>query len=280
MTGLCGPSSPSDPPGDILHIYYIKGRLSDEGCLTGSDFIGNWEEEDTSFLFFSTPAPDRIENLLTGQPHLVLMDQFRMSYDDWHGEPIQPMAAGRFRIMPPWRTIDIDSDEIPLILDPGVVFGVGNHPTTRDCLACLERLFDQHPIVSALDLGTGTGVLAIAAARLGSTVSLAVDNNFLAANTARQNIRINDLDDRVFVACGSALDFIYYPSDLIMANIHFDVMRDLIGAPGFFTHKWFILSGLLRSEADKISALLDDSPATISDRLVRDGIWHTFYGYI
>jgi ribosomal protein L11 methyltransferase len=280
VTGLPRQDSSSPAPGDILHIYYIKGRLSDEECLTGSGFIGNWEEENTSFLFFSIPAPDRIETLLQGQPHLVFMDQFRMSYDDWHGEPIRPMAAGRFWIMPPWKTTDIDSGQIPVILDPGVVFGVGNHPTTRDCLACLERLFDQYPIASALDLGTGTGVLALAAARLGSTFNLAVDNNFLAASTARQNARMNDLDGRVFVVCGSALDFIGYPSDLVMANIHFDVMRDLIRAPGFFNHKWFLLSGLLRSEAETVASLLDDSPATIAERLVHDGIWHTFFGYI
>lgn len=274
---------PRDPdtaaPCDTLHIYYIKGRLNDEGDLTGGGFIGNWEEEDTSFLFFSDPAPDRIENLLASQPHLEFIDQYRMSYDDWHGEAIRPMRAGRFLIMPPWHTIDIAPGEIPVILDPGVVFGVGNHPTTQDCLACLERLFDRHPIASTLDLGTGTGVLALAAARLGSRNNLAVDNNFLAATTARRNARINCMDDRVFVACGSAADFVYYPSDLIMANIHFEVMQGLLGDSGFFDHKWFVLSGLLRSEADKVEALLSASPATITDRLVRDGIWHTFSGH-
>jgi ribosomal protein L11 methyltransferase len=267
------------PPCDTLHIYYIKGRLSDIGDVSGIGFIGNWEEEDTSFLFFSEPAPDRIDNLLERQPHLVLVDRFRMSYDDWHGEPIRPMRVGRFVIMPPWHTTDVASSELPIILDPGVVFGVGNHPTTRDCLACLELLFDRHPIASTLDLGTGTGVLAIAAARLGSPKNLAVDTNFLAAGTARRNARINGLDDHVFVACGSAFDFVYYPSDLIMANIHFDVMKVLIGDPGFFKHKWFVLSGLLKSEADKIETLLAGSPATITDRLVRDGIWNTFYGH-
>lgn len=266
------------PPCDTLHIYYIKGRLNDTVDVAGNGFIGNWEEGDTSFLFFSDPAPDRIDSLLKRQPHLVLADRFRMSYDDWHGEPIRAMRAGRFLIMPPWHTIDIAEGEIPVILDPGVVFGVGNHPTTRDCLVCLEQLFDRHAIASILDLGTGTGVLAIAAARLGSPKNLAVDNNFLAANTARRNARINGLDDHVFVACGSAVDFVYYPSDLIMANIHFDVMQALVGDPGFFDHKWFVLSGLLRSEAEKIAAMLLDSPATITGRLVRDGIWHTFYG--
>ena len=181
--------------------------------------------------------------------------------------------------MPPWRSTDIDPGEIPIILDPGVVFGVGNHPTTQDCLACLERLFDRYSIASTLDLGTGTGLLALAAARLGSRFNLAVDNNFLAAGTARRNVRINGLDERVLVTCGNALDFVYYPSDLIMANIHFEVMKDLIRAPGFLNHKWFVLSGLLRSEAEKVAALLADSPVTISERLVRDGIWHTFYGH-
>lgn len=277
---LPDPDGNAAGPCDSLHIYYIKGRLSDTGDVAGNGFIGNWEEEDTSFLFFSEPASDRIDNLLKNQPHLALADRFCMSYNDWHGEKIRPMSAGRFRIMPPWDIGDIATDEIPVILDPGVVFGVGNHPTTRDCLECLEQLFDLHSIASTLDLGTGTGVLAIAAARLGGPRNLAVDNNFLAAGTARRNVRINGLDDHVFVACGSAVDFVYYPSDLIMANIHFDVMRSIVGSPGFFNHKWFVLSGLLRSEAYKIESLLADSSAQIKGRLVRDGIWHTFYGSI
>jgi ribosomal protein L11 methyltransferase len=107
-----------------------------------------------------------------------------------------------------------------------------------------------------------------------------VDNNFLAAKTARNNVAINHLDDRVYVACGKAENSIDSKTDLIIANIHYDVMRQLIDSPGFLTKKWFILSGLLRTESRRVEAQLSYHSAVIMDKIVRDGVWHTFFGSI
>lgn len=267
-------------PYDKLYIYYLNGRFENAGESFGSNFIGNWEEGDTSFLFFSEPALDQIDALLSHQPQLTLNDQYCMAFDEWHGEPLKPFCAGRFVVMPPWRKTEVSVGEVPILLDPGVVFGVGNHPTTQDCLSCIDIVYEHHEVNSTLDLGTGTGVLAIAAAKLGSRINIAVDNNFLAAKTAANNVLINDLKDQIYVACGKAENFVDYPADLIIANIHYDVMRHLINSPGFLNKKWFILSGLLRSEARRIEAQLSRHRVTIIDRLVRDGIWHTFLGAV
>ncbi len=244
----------------------------------GSAFIGNWEEDDTSFLFFTKPADDKIKKLLSVQPDLILNDRFEMSYEDWHGGPVVPIQTGRFRVMPPWAKAPASSKEVPILLDPGVVFGAGNHPTTRHCLSAIEQLMAVERVGTMLDLGAGTGLLAIAAVKLGATTAVAVDNNFLAATTALNNIRQNRLEGRIVSVAGRAQDFIDYPADLVVANIHYDVMKELVAGPGFREKKWFILSGLMRTQARLIKERLAQCRAEILDEWIQDGIWHTIFG--
>lgn len=267
-------------PYDKLFIYYFQGQLQTKSPQFGDAFIGNWEEGDTSFLFFSKPAKDQIDQLLKAQPRLTLVDEFCMPYDQWHGDPVSAFRAGRFFIMPPWQTSAPEPDDVPILLDPGVVFGAGSHPTTRDCLEAIEILCDTENVNSSLDLGTGTGLLAIAAARSGCGHNVAVDNNFLAAKTARKNVALNQLNGQVDVVCGRAEEFLDRAADLLIANIHYDVMKNLVVHPGFLTKKWFILSGLLRSETGHIEAQLARQPVTIKKKWVKDGIWHTLSGRV
>jgi len=269
-----------ESPYNQLVIYYFQGRLTSPFESFGDRFIGNWEEGDTSFLFFSEPNDEVINRLVGDQPHLVLADRFCMTYDEWHGEPVEPFRAGRFLIMPPWKKAPARETDVPIILDPGVVFGAGSHPTTQDCLEAIEMLCIQEPVASTLDLGTGTGLLAIAAARLGSCQNIAVDNNFLAARTARKNVGLNNLEDHVSIVCGPAEDFIGGAADLLIANIHYDVMKHLIVGPGFLNKKWFILSGLLRTEAGLIETRLSEMPVTLMEKWVKDGVWHTLLGRV
>ena len=164
------------------------------------------------------------------------------------------------------------------MLDPGLVFGTGTHPTTRDCLEALETAACSKQIKTVLDLGTGTGLLSLVAARLGSKRVVAVDLNLLAARTAARNVQLNQLEDRVVIVQAKAEDVIAYPADLLIANIHYDVMRRLISAKGFLDKKRFILSGLLRSEAKDVADRLARYPVKILEHWAREGIWHTFYG--
>jgi ribosomal protein L11 methyltransferase len=268
-----------DPDGDLF-IYYLKGRLKTESGLFRTNFIGNWQENDDSFLFFSSPASRQIENLLSHQRQLSYVDSYEMSYDQWLGEVFSSFEHGKFRITPTWESGEggTAGDKIRILLDPGLVFGTGTHPTTRDCLEALEAAASSGEINTVLDLGTGTGLLSLAAARLGSKRVIAVDLNFLAAKTTARNVQLNQLEDRVITVQGKAEDFIAYPADLIIANIHYDVMRHLIKAKGFIDKKRFILSGLLRSEAKDIADSLARYPVKIIKQWTHDGIWHTFYG--
>ena len=266
------------PPYQDLHIYYIKGRVAPDPIMAEETFIGNWEEEDDSFLFFKTGADGLVRGLLERQPDLVLLDHYEMTYEQWQGAVLAPFQVGRLRVIPPWHAEASTADDDTILLDPGVVFGTGTHPTTRDCLEAMQLAFDNHPVQWVLDLGTGTGLLALAAARLGASRVTAVDLNALATDTAMRNVRLNCMADRVLVARGDAKNFMDLPCDLMASNIHYEIMRHLVAAPGFRDQKHFILSGLLRSQAREIEYRLLQGSARILEKWDRDGIWYTFYG--
>jgi ribosomal protein L11 methyltransferase len=269
-------------PYNDLFIYYLEGRLKADKYLFGENFIGNWEEDNFSFLFFSRPARNDVEKLLRTQPQLTYVDTYHMSYDQWQSQAFTTVRYGKFCIMPPWEASTFQppqcGDEVPILLDPGVVFGTGTHPTTRSCLEALELAAAKSPPETVLDLGTGTGLLSLAAAKLGCRKTCAIDVNMLAALTARNNVIINRLEDSVLVAKGRAENFIDFPADLVIANIHYDIMQRLIDSSGFLQKEKFILSGLLRSEGKAVTHKLAQFPVKILKTWTQDGIWHTLYG--
>jgi len=260
-----------------LQIYYIQGRADIAPGSLGRHFIGNWEEDGYSFLFFSKPARETIDGMLNTRPDLVLLDAYQMRYEDWLGERFEAFHAGGFYITPPTGGGQYHPDDRTIRLDPGVVFGTGGHPTTRHCLELIARVCGSARIETAVDIGTGTGLLALAAARMGCGRVLALDANYLAAQTTRRNVLLNGLAD-VIVTVQARAETWARPCDLLIANIHFDVMKHLISGPAFAQAQWFILSGLLRSQARDIAGLLTAKPVTIIETAHSDGIWHTFLG--
>lgn len=272
------PSELHNPPYKELHIYYLKGRVGSTEALRDDDaFIGNWEEEGDAFLFFSRPADPVVDALLKRRPHLTLVDTYQMGYEEWQGGALKPLSVGDLHIVAPWQVSQCPAVADPILLDPGVVFGTGTHPTTRDCLTALQLAVKREHVESVIDLGTGTGLLALAAAHLGAGRVVAVDTNGLATETAQGNVRLNKMTDRIVVVQGNAKNFMDLACELMVSNIHYAVMRELVDMPGFLSHKQFVLSGLLRSQAREIESLLLRR-TTILRKWERDGIWTTFWG--
>ncbi|TKB08149.1 50S ribosomal protein L11 methyltransferase [Desulforhopalus sp. IMCC35007] len=265
-------------PDTELFIYYIEGIIPAHHRIDNDYFIGNWVEDDFSFLFFTQPATEEVLETLQAFPGFSLIDQYQMSYGEWQGGNVEPLRIGRFLLNPTWIKASPKENDISITLDSGVVFGNGGHPTTQACLEAMEIACSGNKTRTMLDLGSGTGVLALAGAKLGCKKVLAVDYNFLATKTALTNVFLNKLEDRVLVINGKAEEQLSVATDLVVANIHYDVMKELLNKEGFYTQKWFILSGLLTSEAEKILTFLQSKPVLILKRWGQGEVWHTILG--
>ena len=136
-------------------------------------------------------------------------------------------VGSRTVIVPTWRSYSPSPGDVVIELDPGMAFGTGHHPTTTMCLAALEELVS--PGCSVLDLGCGSGILSIAAARLGASDVLALDIDATAAETAAANVRQNGVDAVVTVGEGTLPHVSLRPGgyDIVVANISSTVIGDL-----------------------------------------------------
>jgi ribosomal protein L11 methyltransferase len=132
----------------------------------------------------------------------------------------------RMVIKPPWQEYKAQPDEVVIELDPSMAFGTGLHPTTRMCLQVLEEHLE--PGVKVLDLGTGSGILAIAAAKLGAGSVLALDNDPVAVRAAQANVRSNGVQNTVTIELGS-LNKATEKFDLVLVNILAKVIIELAG---------------------------------------------------
>jgi ribosomal protein L11 methyltransferase len=264
------------PPYQDLYIYLLDGIVSEaEENTLGREFIGNWVEGENSFLFFSVPSGGRVSALLSSKTDLHLLDDFHFSYEEWQGGGLEPLRVGPFLVIPPWVHLAHEPDEVRLVIDPGVVFGTGLHPTTRDCLRAIARLHEKAAMGRVLDIGTGTGILALAAAAMGAEEVWGIDANPLCVKTARRNVGLNHKDDLVTIDLGNAEDFSGRPAETVLANIHFDATVRLMKDPGFREKQWFILSGLMRGQARDLKALLVQFGLQMVDEWDSEMIWHT-----
>lgn len=128
----------------------------------------------------------------------------------------------RLVVRPPWEYYQPESGQLVIVLDPGMAFGCGTHPTTQLCLELLEKAVRPDDVV--YDVGTGSGILAIAAVRLGAARVVSVDNDEVAVRVARENVALNGVEDAVTVSRGDLLRDLTETADVIVANIAADVI--------------------------------------------------------
>jgi ribosomal protein L11 methyltransferase len=262
------------PPDTMLHIYEIRGAKDDISAPDPpSSFIGIWNEEGFFYFFFTAPEDEYVSTLVCGNSPSCHWSSHEMKYSDWQtGLPVSGLSIADFRFVP----ADYQApDPNCLLLDPSVVFGDGNHPTTSSCLKFLREIMQSNRIESMLDLGTGTGILALAAAKLGMPRIVAVDRNRLAAETARKNVLINKMESIIRVEECEARLHIEKPFDLVAANLPFQVLRELVTLRGAELHRFWIISGIDRKQAEILKELLSEQGYLIGTESV-DKPWVTF----
>jgi ribosomal protein L11 methyltransferase len=188
---------------------------------------------------------------------------------------LSTQVVGALRIAPPWLAADLDPDTT-VVVDPGMAFGTGDHPTTRGVVRLMQRL----PIAGSrvADLGAGSAVLAIAAAKLGARSVTAIELDPDAIGNADENVERNGVGTSVHVVEGDAILLLplIAPVDIILANIVSGVHIELLPvmARVLSTGGHAVISGILVDEREMISARLADSGWQIDDEDVED-IWWT-----
>jgi ribosomal protein L11 methyltransferase len=181
----------------------------------------------------------------------------------------RPVEVGRFVVAPPWSEIAETDERILIRVEPGMAFGTGTHETTRLCLAAIERHFEGG---SFLDVGTGTGILAIAAAKLDAAASVeACDIDPLAVAVAEENARLNGVADRIRFRLGT-VDETSLSADLVCANLTADVIVPLLPALVGATCGRLVLSGILETQAEMVRARLRELGVERCE-VTRDGEW-------
>lgn len=188
----------------------------------------------------------------------------------------RPFAVGRrFLIAPSWESPPAAGDRLLITIDPGMAFGTGTHETTRQCLLALERYWGGR---SMLDVGTGTGILAIAAAKLSPPARIvAVDIDPEACRVARENFAANGVAGRIELIIGSIDRMRRETFEMVMANLTTStiqrLMPDLVDRvePGGY----LVLSGILDEEESQMRRLILESALKLIE-CDRTGEWRTF----
>lgn len=185
----------------------------------------------------------------------------------------KPFRIGsRLVVKPSWEKYDPEPEDLIVELDPGMAFGTGTHETTGMCMELLEK--HLKPGVRVMDVGTGSGILAIAAAKLGAQNVLAVDIDPDAVKVAKENVLHNGVESRVRVIQGDLVKSEAMPCELAVANIVADAIIMLSGPLTRHLQKGglFLCSGIIREREQDVLAAAQAAGYILADRLTK-GEW-------
>ena len=285
--------------GDIFREYGLKGVIV-ESPDSGADLNGRTAPDWADNAF---PVPDRLavigffpeqyqdpDHRRTFEDQLcalkpAIIESFQVFYsdvdeEDWaeswklHFHPVR--ITERIIVRPGWQPCEAGEKDLVIEIDPGMAFGTGTHPTTALCI----RLIERHliPGGSFLDIGTGSGILMIAAAKLGAAKTAGTDCDPMAVEIAGQNLAANHIPpDRFFLSEGDlaagAEGSADGPYDMIAANIVAETIASLIPyIPPILSEKGvFIASGIIVEKEDMVLKKLAEYGFETVDVLHREG---------
>lgn len=246
--------------------YHVFGEVE----LTGTSVVKGYFAEDDELSAKLERLDLDLRDLSRRYPNWVVQAQgVSLKEEDWATAwkaYFKPIRIGHhFLIKPSWEQVELSPDDILLELDPGMAFGTGTHSTTTLCLEALEDLIE--PGTTVFDLGTGSGILAIAAAKLGAQVE-AVDLDSVAIRVAQENVDLNGVNDRVRVLRGDLGTVLTGQADVVIANIIADVILMLLpDLKRILRPKGeFLASGIIEHRAEEVEAGLQEAGLKVVER--------------
>ncbi|UPA29791.1 50S ribosomal protein L11 methyltransferase [Terrisporobacter glycolicus] len=195
---------------------------------------------------------------------------------DWANEwkkYYKPTKIGqKIVVKPTWEDYDKQESDLIIELDPGMAFGTGTHETTSMCIRELEKYVDESKRV--FDIGCGSGILAIAAAKLGGKEVVAGDLDEVAVKVSKENCELNNVSDKVVVKHGSLFEVVEGKADVIVANIIADIIKILANDVSKFLSEdgVFISSGIIHAKIDEVVESLEKNGFEIVE-IVKLGEW-------
>lgn len=204
------------------------------------------------------------------------LDFSEVKEEDWANSwkaYYKPVKVGeKILIKPTWEKYDKLSNELVIELDPGMAFGTGTHATTTMCIKALEHLISGGERV--FDIGTGSGILAIVAAKLGASTVTAVDLDRVAVAAALENVQLNQVEDHVKVLHGNLLDNIDEQADIVVANIIADVIKLVCpdAAKAVRAGGYFLTSGIIAHREEDVLETLQENGFQVKE-VYHEGEW-------
>ena len=253
--------------------------------LAELDFYGFEQLENQLLAYieaprFSDTSREMIEQMILLIPNASMKEIGQIEEENWNQvweQSIQPQRIGKFLVRPTWSGEVAQQDEILLEIDPKMAFGTGYHATTRLMLKQLDQIDFKNKTV--LDAGTGTGILAIAAIKLGAKKAVGFDIDPWSKENAFENTLINGVEKSVDIRFGSTEQIKEDEKfDIILANINRNIILELIP---FFVSKanengTICLTGLLDVDEKSIRDSLVNEPVNIVD-LQQENEWILFH---
>jgi len=199
----------------------------------------------------------------------------KVNEEDWENnwkKYYKPTKIGdRVVVKPIWENYEVKNEEIIVELDPGMAFGTGTHETTRMCIKALEKYVK--PESKVFDIGTGSGILAITAAKLKAKEVIGVDLDPVAVKSASENVKYNNIDN-IKILEGNLMEVVEGKADIVVANIIADIIIFLVdGVKDFIAEGGrFISSGIILDRKEDVVKKLEESGFVVEEVNV-EGEW-------
>jgi ribosomal protein L11 methyltransferase len=194
------------------------------------------------------------ESLTTSWPQ-ARVAQSAIEYQDWSEswkDSIRSVETERLWVGPPWLVDRASEGRLKIVIEPKMAFGTGDHPTTFLCLSAIDRYYRQRPAATMLDVGTGTGLLAIAARKLGAARAVGIDNDPHSVVLAQENAQQNGVPE--VALSEDSLDRIEGRFDLVVANILANTLIELAPAISAKVSDRLLLAGVLVPQREAVEA--------------------------